>query len=266
MLIKQYKDTLMKRIIIILLLSVLALDVSAHPGRTDANGGHHDRTSGGYHYHHGYPAHQHTDGSCPYSFDDATEDSSPYSGTSSNTQSKHDENMDRLKIEKDEKDEDRKEQQDEGNTKSRIDNILVIILVVVVIFIISGIIPLLKSERIRREQQRKWQEERNEYYKLYAFKDPITCVDVPDNVYLRGEIPVTDDAGEYGAYTVYITQKGKCFHQKQNCVPNTESKHIFQVYKTHTACKRCVKKAFPQYKWYVKYRKIVDIKKKYDIP
>lgn len=44
----------------------------AHPGATDANGGHYDAETGEYHYHHGYPAHQHTDGKCPYDFDDRT--------------------------------------------------------------------------------------------------------------------------------------------------------------------------------------------------
>ena len=45
------------------LVSLLAF---SHPGRTDANGGHHDRKNGGYHYHHGYPAHDHPNGVCPY--------------------------------------------------------------------------------------------------------------------------------------------------------------------------------------------------------
>lgn len=38
----------------------------AHPGGTDASGGHYDRSTGEYHYHHGYPAHQHVNGVCPY--------------------------------------------------------------------------------------------------------------------------------------------------------------------------------------------------------
>lgn len=45
--------------------------VSAHPGRTDSNGGHHDYKNksglGSYHYHcDGYPAHLHENGVCPY--------------------------------------------------------------------------------------------------------------------------------------------------------------------------------------------------------
>lgn len=55
----------------ILLLSCCTVAL-AHPGATDANGGHYDHSTGEYHYHHGYPAHQHTDGKCPYDFDDRT--------------------------------------------------------------------------------------------------------------------------------------------------------------------------------------------------
>lgn len=35
--------------------------VTAHPGRTDSRGGHYDRSTGEYHYHHGESAHDHYD-------------------------------------------------------------------------------------------------------------------------------------------------------------------------------------------------------------
>lgn len=63
-------------------LFLLCSSVFAHGGKTDANGGHYDRSTGEYHYHHGYPAHQHydIDGDgiidCPYDFDDQTDHSS----------------------------------------------------------------------------------------------------------------------------------------------------------------------------------------------
>lgn len=61
----------------ILLLLVIALlmggaSSAAHSGRTDKNGGHRDSSTGEYHYHHGYPAHQHENGVCPYNYDDRT--------------------------------------------------------------------------------------------------------------------------------------------------------------------------------------------------
>ncbi|MBS5151407.1 MAG: Ig-like domain-containing protein [Butyricicoccus pullicaecorum] len=46
----------------------------AHGGRTDANGGHRDNQNvsglGAYHYHHGYEAHLHPEGICPYAHDE----------------------------------------------------------------------------------------------------------------------------------------------------------------------------------------------------
>lgn len=65
-----------------LITIALSISVSAHSGRTDANGGHTDSSTGEYHYHHGYPAHDHwdIDGDgdidCPYLFEDKTGNSS----------------------------------------------------------------------------------------------------------------------------------------------------------------------------------------------
>lgn len=62
--------------------------VTAHPGRTDSRGGHYDRSTGEYHYHHGYSAHQHYDidgdgkKDCPYNFKDKTNHSNNSSGNS----------------------------------------------------------------------------------------------------------------------------------------------------------------------------------------
>ncbi len=66
-----------KTIPLFTLLIIIAFSsmVYAHPGKTDENGGHYDRSTGEYHYHHGYPAHQHAGGVCPYDFDDNTKHS-----------------------------------------------------------------------------------------------------------------------------------------------------------------------------------------------
>ena len=46
------------------MLIKLCVQVSVHPGNTDSNGGHYNRATGTYHYHHGRPAHQHNNGEC----------------------------------------------------------------------------------------------------------------------------------------------------------------------------------------------------------
>lgn len=52
------------------LLLTCSLTVFAHSGRTDENGGHYDTSTGEYHYHHGWPAHRHDGGKCPYDLED----------------------------------------------------------------------------------------------------------------------------------------------------------------------------------------------------
>lgn len=60
----------MKKILIFFLLFLLIFSLSilvyAHSGGTDGSGGHYDHSTGDYHYHHGYPAHNHPNGKCPY--------------------------------------------------------------------------------------------------------------------------------------------------------------------------------------------------------
>ena len=73
----------------ILIFSILLCVTSfAHPGSLDDNGGHNDYKNssglGSYHYHHGYPAHLHENGECPYGFEDATSsDTSAHNAKSS---------------------------------------------------------------------------------------------------------------------------------------------------------------------------------------
>lgn len=52
-----------------LLLISFALPVYSHSGRTDSQGGHTNHSTGDYHFHHGYPEHEHKNGHCPYDED-----------------------------------------------------------------------------------------------------------------------------------------------------------------------------------------------------
>lgn len=75
-----------KRIILLLLVIVLSvcfipMSTSAHSGKTDSAGGHHDTATGEYHYHHGHPAHDHENGVCPYGDYDNSSSYSDYDDT-----------------------------------------------------------------------------------------------------------------------------------------------------------------------------------------
>lgn len=70
--------------ITILLFFLIFLSFSflySHSGRTDSSGGHYNRSTGEYHYHHGYGPHQHTNGICPYDSDYNTNSNSTVNNT-----------------------------------------------------------------------------------------------------------------------------------------------------------------------------------------
>ena len=83
------------KIIVLILFCTLFISFSlttiyAHSGRTDSSGGHYNRSTGEYHYHHGYSAHQHPNGICPYSNtnNNDTTNSTPSSKNSENNTTK----------------------------------------------------------------------------------------------------------------------------------------------------------------------------------
>lgn len=60
--------TYLKKLLPLVLLITLIpkIEIYAHSGRTDSQGGHNDHINGGYHFHHGEGPHQHPNGICPY--------------------------------------------------------------------------------------------------------------------------------------------------------------------------------------------------------
>lgn len=86
------------------LMLSLSLGVTAHPGDTDSQGGHYNRGTGEYHFHHGQPAHQHVNGVCPYEFVDETGKNSGGSGSSSTKETAKANAIQGVKEKKDNKD------------------------------------------------------------------------------------------------------------------------------------------------------------------
>lgn len=105
----------------------------------------------------------------------------------------------------------------------------------------------------------------NYYFSMFSFYDPIYFVNVPKSSYIKDGLPVTKGSRKYGNYTVYVSAKGKCFHQNPNCSKTLTNTNYVYAYHLQP-CKRCVKDGVPKIQWFLEYKKIVDIKKKYNIP
>lgn len=53
-------------IVVLVVGLIMPFAALAHSGGTDSQGGHHNRRTGEYHFHHGRGPHQHPNGVCPY--------------------------------------------------------------------------------------------------------------------------------------------------------------------------------------------------------
>lgn len=85
-------------------------------------------------------------------------------------------------------------------------------------------------------------------------------IDLPNNIYfVNGNVPVkgkVTDRKPYGDFTVYLAQKGHCYHSDCSCGSGyLRAVHIFEVYGKKTPCQKCGK-ALPDGipKWYTENR------------
>ena len=88
------RKVLIMMMLCVIMMSICPVVVIAHSGRTDGAGGHYNRSTDEYHWHHGYGAHQHEDMDgdgdldCPYDFRDTTGSSSGSSSSGGSTYSR----------------------------------------------------------------------------------------------------------------------------------------------------------------------------------
>lgn len=97
---KKNKKLFFIGLILLIICLTCIVDVFAHKGRTDGNGGHRDNNNqsglGSYHFHcGGYPAHLHKNGVCPYkSVATSSSSNTKTSSSQAKTSSKYDEGYD----------------------------------------------------------------------------------------------------------------------------------------------------------------------------
>lgn len=247
----------MKRIFLLAfaMMICLTLPASAHKGRTDANGGHYDHSTGEYHYHHGYPAHQHANGTCPYNFDDRTEWNSggTSSGSSkSSTPAKSNSSGD-------------------GSSEH-----LQLPLKVKLILAGSGTIAVslllltshLRKVREEKERIRIFEEEKAKYTSIYGGKDVEELVDAPKNVEIGADgLPKEKGCTGWGPmFTYYSSFSGSCFHCVSGCSGAVIPTHAVSVMRRGLRpCMRCHPECVRNLEWYWKYLKIKEIKDRYGI-
>ncbi len=152
----------------------------------------------------------------------------------------------------------------------------IIIATIFFVIIIKKILVYLDERRKKaikdKEEKEQFEKDKQSYYQKYAYKNPLDLVDMPKGDFFKEGYPCTNNTekGVYGDYTVYVSaSKPKVLHINPKCGgAKLVAINYYQVCDL-PYCKRCVigrKINLPKIQWYIEYLKIVEIKKKYDIP
>lgn len=240
----------------------------AHPGSTDSNGGHYDRSTGEYHYHHGYPAHQHTGGICPYDYDDRTGWNSGTSGGSSSS------NVTRTEP-----------QADDTDNGFKISLGLVVFPLFLLgifgffdwaishirsffkscVFVLSG-----KSRKMAAQLRTELDEIKTHYQRLANINvdDLRRVCHVPDDSYLSDPdlLPYSnDDIGPFGRYTVWLNHRGDIYHDP-GCRYFSADRptNAIRLPKNAKPCGKC-RPERPDVTWVSSYRSILRTLRRFHV-
>ena len=233
---------------------MIPFNTFAHSGRTDEYGGHWDNTTGEYHYHHGYPAHQHINGICKYNYVDNTEHKT---GTT--------------------------EYDHSNNSPVKSDDVkyiaLIIFSVIVVLLFISG--SLYYKYRKYKEQKEleekqiqeeiRFNEEKKRMTEIYGGKSIKDFVDIPEGSMIDSDgLPRNIGSNlkyDWGNdYTFYASFNGKKYHTA-NCryANKLYPKNAYVILiNDYSPCSFCNPK-LPDMEWVPKYKEIKNIQQKYGI-
>ncbi len=257
--------------IVLLLLFALAAPVLAHGGRTDDDGGHYDSETGEYHYHHGYPAHDHYDmdgdgfADCPYDFVDRT---GWNSGSTDN---------DYVSSYVSTPNEEETATPVSGEETIPVSTFVLICIVFVIAFA-SAILKIKSVNKELEESQCKidalskevFDSQKRYYQLMYGDKTQAEIMNAPqgcgvDSLDMPYCFTQPKDKREWGDYTVFISSYGKCYHSRKGCSSANTPKNVACLNSAlYSPCRRC-KPTTPDLAWFEQYKTHMEIIRKYDI-
>lgn len=257
----------MKKIAAIFLALLFIVPAYAHGGRTDSQGGHYDRSTGEYHFHHGYPAHQHENGVCPYDFDDKTGESS--GASSGGTSSKRPTMVGGMSSSDSAKN-------DTSSSSSIPVSIIVIWCIIgfyVLLYPLSVVSSAINNRKYKKQwaakQKERWDTKQKELLDLYGektkFQIALEC-GMPCGVEIGPDgLPKEIGSDNWGqSLTFYVSPSGYAYHARPTCSKAASITTHAANLRNRSPCQRCHPCA-PNMDWYWSYKRIMGELKTYQI-
>lgn len=271
----------MKKFFLFFLISIFLFDfvISAHPGKTDENGGHWDRSSGEYHFHSGEYKGKGSSGATKHS--EYIPFTPPYDPPTENPYRNNNTDNNKLQLE------------NIGIIKHIISAIKFIVIFLFLLFLACIIImkifhdiyesiiePLspkcyLNSLKRNLDELQLLKKRRNIYIEEIDTK--YSQLKIPEQFEIGDDkLPKEKNCNNWGSlFTVYQSYSGNKLHVVQGCSNAFRELHIYNYYQyrnviSQLVCKKCGKNySLPDLKWYENYleyekeiKKINEIKEK----
>lgn len=251
----------MKKIAAIFLALLFISPAYAHSGRTDSQGGHYNRSTGEYHFHHGYPAHQHENGVCPYDFDDKTGESSGTSGGGSSSK--------KPTIVKGTSNSDSAENDTSSSSSSSIPVSVIVIGCAVGGYGLLYLWAIISGAIYSRRYKKQWNAKQKELLDLYGgktkFQIALEC-GMPCGVEIGPDgLPKEIGSDNWGqSLTFYVSPSGYAYHARPTCSKAASITTHAANLRNRSPCQRCHPCA-PNMDWYWSYKRIMGELKTYQI-
>lgn len=242
----------------------------AHGGQTDSQGGHWDHSTGEYHYHHGYPAHQHENGECLYDFDDKTGENSGEPSTNHQSEKPNHDYEAELEAEfsaleaaKERKEREEQELQHKKNVHLLVaGSIAIVVLLIVSISFNNAGKEEMEEKRREDERRRQEEQERSELFDNYLNHSIRSSVHMPMDTWIGDDNLPTSSTEPWGRYTVYISRSGQKYHCKKGCSGANVKINYSQISQLRERCARCHPISY-DLSWYKEYLRLCALEEKY---
>ena len=250
--------------------SLGCLPVYAHPGNTDSSGGHWNRTTGEYHYHHGQPEHQHTDGFCEYDYATPTP-STGKSSTAGNSSSSKNTTVATPTPSPEESISVERTVPAPSPSKNSFWSYLprLIFSLIEISFFVWIIVSFLKGKRYNPrktpvEKPPSRRKQRKLLKSMYAGAPLGELLGMPSGTFINEDgLPISYGPGRYGSkYTVFASED-YLFHSRKECGTNGVETHALHV-NHRTPCPLC-NPQLPDLEWYNLGIKLIKECKEYGI-
>ena len=117
----------------------------------------------------------------------------------------------------------------------------------------------------KQRKEKEFLSEKTAFIEKLNGKSIREVAGVPSNIAFVNGLPVDNNIGEYGSYTVYRSFSGSCYHQTKGCCSAYQPMHYFEAIHNLRPCSKCNPSTEKLPQWYIEYKMLKCDAERYQI-